>query len=382
MKKKVTYLGHYDLLRNGKQERVYSLAGARKIDFVCDELVQLGFDVNLVSAAYSNQKGHGKVAGTTERIRDGITLILAPSNKATNKLERIKRVLGARLWLFCYLLRNCKKDDCVVVYHNYVDALAIVLAQKIKGFKLILQIEEQYSMVWKLSPFQNWKENLLLEYGKKGSLVVSELLAERLNVLEPIVSYGSYKPYMGNIPEKFRNNQITLVFTGMIESVRNGAFYSMECMRYLPQNYRLFLSGPVSKEDKGKFEETLNRVNADCGRDACSYLGVLDDNEYQELLLNADIALNPQREGGFGEFVFPSKILTYMSYNLPVVSTKGRSIVESQLAKYIVFAEDFSPESLADAIQKIDKNCDYRKVLCEMEKEFQSKLRKRIEPYS
>lgn len=381
MKKKVTYLGHYDLFRNGKQERVYSLAGARKIDFVCDELVQLGFDVNLVSAAYSNQKGHGNVSGTTERIRDGITLILAPSNKATNKIERIKRVLGARLWLFRYLLRSCGKDDCVVVYHNYVDALAIVLAQKIKGFKLVLQIEEQYSMVWKLSPFQNWKEKLMLSYGKKGSLVVSELLAKHLNISEPIVSYGNYKTYRDSIPKKFQNPQITLVFTGMIETVRNGAFCSMECMRYLPENYRLLLSGPISKDNRKLFEETLSRVNAECDREACVYMGVLDDDHYRELLLNAEVALNPQKEGSFGEFVFPSKILTYMSYNLPVVSTKGKSIVESQLANYIVFADDFTPEAVAEAIKTIDANCiiDYREILAELENKFQTQLKNRIE---
>lgn len=381
MKKKVTYLGHYDLLRNGKQERVYSLAGARKIDFVCDELVQLGFDVNLVSAAYSNLNGHGKVSGTTERIRDGITLILAPSNKATNKLERIKRVLGARLWLFCYLLRNCKKDDCVVVYHNYADALAIVLAQKIKGFKLILQIEEQYSMVWKLSPFQKWREKLLLEYGKENALVVSELLAERLKITNPIVSYGNYRVYEGQIPSKRSNENIVLVFTGMIETVRNGAFLSIECMKYLPSNYTLYLSGPVSKGTEEQFYTSIDNVNQGCGREACVYKGMLGDSEYENLLLSADIALNPQREGSFGDFVFPSKILTYMSYGLQVVSTKGRSIVESELAGCIAFAEDFTAESVANTIQRVANSplTDYRDVLNKLEMDFRRKLKHRIE---
>lgn len=381
MKKKVTYLGHYDLLRNGKQERVYSLAGARKIDFVCDELVQLGFDVNLVSAAYSNLNGHGKVSGTTERIRDGITLILAPSNKATNKLERIKRVLGARLWLFCYLLRNCKKDDCVVVYHNYADALAIVLAQKIKGFKLILQIEEQYSRVWKLSPFQKWKENLLLEYGKEDALVVSELLAEKLNITNPIVSYGNYRVYEGQIPTKRTSGNIVLVFTGMIETVRNGAFLSIECMKYLPSDYTLYLSGPVSKGTEEQFYTSINNVNRECGREACVYMGMLGDAEYENLLLSADIALNPQREGSFGDFVFPSKILTYMSYGLQVVSTKGRSIVKSDLAGCIAFAEDFTAESVANTILRVANSplTDYRDVLNKLEMDFRRKLKHRIE---
>ena len=381
MKKEITYLGHYDLLRNGEQERVYSLAGARKIDFVCDELVQLGFDVKIVSATYSNRTGHGKISGAKEKIRDRIMLVLAPTRRASNKIERIQRVLKARFWLFSYLVKNCGKDDCVVVYHNYVDALAIVLAQKIKRFKLILQIEEQYQMVWKLSAFQKWKENLLLKYGREGSLVVSELLAERLNIKNPIVSYGNYKVYEGDIPKKFHDQKITLVFTGMIESVRNGAFYSVECMRYLPDNYRLLLSGPVSKEDKENFEKTIRQVNSERGREVCTYMGILSDEKYRELLLNADVALNPQKEGGFGEFVFPSKILTYMAYNLPVVSTKGKSIVESQLACYINFADDFSPRSVAEAVKKIntEKTVDYRKVLSQLEYDFQIKLKNRIE---
>ncbi len=381
MKKKITYLGHYDLLRNGKQERVYSLAGARKIDFICDELVQLGFDVNLVSATYSNQKGHGKVSGAIENVRDGITLILAPSYKATNKIERIYRVLKARAWLFFYLLRNCSKNDCVIVYHNYVDALAIVIAQKITGFKLVLQIEEQYSMVWHLSRFQRWKEKILLEYGKDNALVVSELLAERLNIFNPIVSYGNYKVYEGRIPPKRTDGKIVLVFTGMIETVRNGAFISIECMKYLPSNYTLYLSGPVSKDVEEQFYNSLSNVNRECMRKACVYLGMLDDAEYEKLLLSADIALNPQREGLFGDFVFPSKILTYMSYGLQVVSTKGKSILESKLAAYIEFADAFTAESVAKTVQRVVNIPfgDHRDILKKLEIDFRKKLKDRIE---
>lgn len=376
MKKKITYVGHYDLLRNGKQERVYSLAAARKMDFICNELVQLGFDVNLVSAAYSNQKGHGKISGTTEIIRDGITLVLAPSNRATNKIRRIQRVIGSRLWLFRYLLRNCGKNDCVIVYHNYADAIAIVLAQKIKGFKLVLQIEEQYSMVWKLSPFQRWKENLLLAYGKDNSLVVSELLAEKLDIKNPIVSYGNYQIYEGTIPPKLTGENIILVFTGMIETVRNGAFLSIECMKYLPPNYTLYLSGPVSKDAEEQFYTSLKNVNLECGREACVYMGMLSNTEYEKLLLTADIALNPQREGVLGDFVFPSKILTYMGYGLPVVSTKGGSIVESELSDLIEFAEDFTAQSVSEAIQRVNRKSPlvFIKKIDELREKFTKKL--------
>lgn len=393
MGKEITYVGHYDILRGGRQERVYSLAGARKMDFVCDELVALGYHVNIVSAAHSDLQGNKNISESFEKIREGVNLTLTPSNEATWKMSRIRRVLLAKWWLFKYLIKHCDRDHCVMVYHNYADAIPIVFAQKIKGFKLILEIEEQYSMVWNISRFQTWKENLLLKYAKDGALVVSEILAKRLNIKNPVVSYGNYSVYEGNVPPKWDINRtdlkgkkrekekITLIFTGGIETVRNGAFLSIECMKYLPEEYRLFLSGPVQKGVEEKFRTAIAEINSICGREACVYKGMLDDTEYEDLLLNADIALNPQRDGRFGEFVFPSKILTYMSYGLPVVSTKGKSIVESKLAKYIVFAEDFTAESVAVSIIKLTKTpfVDYRYVLKQLQDEFRDNLKKCIE---
>ena len=53
---------------------------------------------------------------------------------------------------------------------------------------------------------------------RDNSLVVSELLAEKLDIKNPIVSYGNYQIYEGTIPPKLTGENIKLVFTGMIET--------------------------------------------------------------------------------------------------------------------------------------------------------------------
>ena len=89
------------------------------------------------------------------------------------------------------------------------------------------------------------------------------------------------------------------------------------------------------------------------------------------------MALNLQQSGDFGQFLFPSKIITYLSYNLPVVSTKGDSIVYSEIANIITFANEFNALSISEAIKSINiyDNIDRRRYLLELDTKFETKFR-------
>ena len=54
------------------------------------------------------------------------------------------------------------------------------------------------------------------------------------------------------------------------------------------------------------------------------------------------------------ETAFPFKILSYLTHNLRVMSTRINSIQKSQLCSLIDFAANDSPEAIAHAIQSID----------------------------
>lgn len=351
--KDVLYVGFYDVLREGKQIRNYSLAAAKKMNFVSDAIAKLGFHVDIVSPSFIKVREHKRTGEVREKLNGHVDLVLTPSWGAKTKPERIARVLYSNFWLFAYLLRHAGKGKPVVVYHNHAYALPVIAAQKLKKFKLILEVEEQYSMVWKLSGYQKWKEDLLLKHGAESGLAVSELLADKLKMKNPIVSYGNYNAYQGEIPTKMNGEKKVLVYTGSVDRVKGSAFTAIEAMAYLPDHYELIVSGHVVEEDKKAFFSAIEEMNQRCGRTAVSYAGLLNDEDYEKLLLSADIALNPQKEGGFGQYLFPSKILTYMSYGLPVVSTKGASIVRSEVADLITFADDYTGEAVARAIRSV-----------------------------
>ena len=349
------YIGFYDVLRDGAAQRQYSLAAAKKMNYICSVLKELGNDVNIISPAYFNGRERVYIKGVREQIAPGVILWLPASWGANNKLLRIARVLWSRIWLFAVLMKNCRRDDRVLVYHNYEIALPVLLARFLKRFKLILEVEEQYARIWHLSAFERWKEKRLLRHAKNEALVVSEVLAKDLGVVSPIVSYGSYSAYQGDIPDKNFDGEITLVYTGSIDTVKNSAFLAVETMRYLPERYMLKLSGPIEKGKEQDFRASIEITNKQLGRQACEYVGVLNDEDYSRLLRNAHIALNPQQEGSYGAFLFPSKILTYLSYGLPVVSTKGASIVNSAVADIITFADGFRAEDVAKAVLSVHK---------------------------
>lgn len=217
----------------------------------------------------------------------------------------------------------------------------------------------------------------------KGSLVVSELLAQKLGIENPLVSYGNYTPYEGDFLAKPDSGRIQLIYSGSIDKVKNSAYMAVDVMPLLPDNYELKLSGPIAPGEEEIFRRALEDANQRCGRTACEYMGLLDEAQYSNLLLNSHIALNLQQEGTFGEYLFPSKILTYLAYNLPVVTTPGGSIVQSTVAKMLHFSRDFSLPEISNAIQGVDlrRNISYPEQLKKMEEDFTLALRQRIQNF-
>lgn len=378
MNNRIKYVGYYDTLENGKQIRSYSLAAARKMDYICNSICETGRNVDIFSPSHIDISDGAFYRAKTKEIRKGVNLYLPSSIGSKNKLIRIFRVMYARLWLFVKLLR-LSSDDIVIVYHNYNYALPVLISHFVKKYRLILEVEEIYSEIWHLSPFNKWKEKMLLRLVNNHTIFVSEVLRDKFSV-DGLISYGSYEAYCGQIPKRTFKGEIKLIFSGLTDSERGSGFTAVRTLEYLPDNYTLVVSGPVASKDRESFFAEIKRINRLLGREACRYVGILDQEEFERELLSANIALNPQNKGRFEDYLFPSKILTYMSFGLPVVSTKGKSIVESQVANVIFFSDDFSPQSVAETVKKVndDISQDEISMLNVLRENFLSGLEKEL----
>jgi len=378
---KIKYIGYYDIFKEKALKRNYSMAATKKMDYITESLLLSGFKVEIISASEYVDPDAPFTSQQQVKLSDDVELILPPNFGAKRKWIRFVRHHITLLWLLVYLLKNCKKYETILVYHSCSYMAVINLAKCLKKLDVILEIEEQYGMVWKSFENQKEQEKKYLKKYRNGCIVVSEVLEEMLEAKNAIVSYGNYSVYQGTIAPKGIGDTINMIYTGSIDTVKGSAFMAIELMEFLPANYVLTITGYIARDDRELFYSSIESMNKKLKRNAVNYRGVLNDDEYSNLLKSADMALNPQKEGEFGQYLFPSKLLVYLSYNIPVVSTKGESIVKSKVAPLIKFAEEFSPMSMAKAILSVDfkSRVDSRLFLEQMSVDFRKQLKKRIQ---
>ena len=370
----VYYIGFYDTMTDGKFSRTVSPAAVRKMDYVIDKIANLGEDVTILSTACASSKVPG--LKNKASIQDHVQVRYFPFGNFSKKFMRSAAERLMPIWLFMYCLFHIKKQDKVVYYHSPVTDQAVRRSQKIKKYDLISEIEEIYSLVWSRNKRDVKSEKALLRDCTKKAIVVSESLKNYLKHPTAIVSYGSYATCMK--PKiKHDDGTIRLVYSGAFDKVKGGAFAALEIMPLLPTNYKLTLSGKCPPALLPELNEKIAALNAVRGEGNVRFAGLLPEDEFETLLLSSDIALNLQNEGAFSGFLFPSKLLTYLCYDLPIVTTPGESIVASSLADILCITDNYDPQTVAQAILSVnlDRDEDYRQRLLQMDAQFEDDLK-------
>lgn len=377
--KRIIYVGMYDI-PNSKTKRFFSFAAINKMNYIISLLNENGIKVDL----YSNSKvKEEKLRYYPEKkisINNQNIIYITPSIGCKNKLIKGLRIVINWIWLIIKILRHTKRNDTIVIYHTLETIIPLLIVKKIHKIKYLLEIEEIYSNLPNISSKYKKLEYKLIEKSDYY-ITVSNTLKKQLPPKPCISIYGNYQQRgVETLKQKHSDNQfIKLIFTGTIDKIR-GAFIAVKSMKYLPPQYKLYISGIGTQEDIYALQQEIKEINKFKNDDTCKYLGILNEMDYQALLENVDIALNPQINGDFSKYLFPSKIIQYLNYNLPVVTTKGESIVESPFAKILYFSEDFTPESFAKAIQevKVDNNVNYKQYLNELHHELSANIRNLI----
>ncbi|RIO01045.1 glycosyltransferase, partial [Mammaliicoccus sciuri] len=265
--------------------------------------------------------------------------------------EKIK-IFYSLVWLFLYLLINTKKGENILVYHAEWLSYPVIMAKFIKRFELILEVEEIYSKVWKKSKSLEKMENRLLKSGDKY-LFVSDELRKLFDIEDEkcTVLYGAYNVVEIEERKKFDKEYIDLIYAGSIDEVKGGAFKSLDIILELPSNYKLHILGSGKEKSIKALNNRIKEINKIKNDNVCYYSGVLHGKNFNNYLMKCDIALNPQHIGDYMGTAFPSKIISYLSHNLHVVTTPIKSIKTSIIKDYIVFANDDQTQSFIEAIE-------------------------------
>ncbi len=373
--KKIYYLCYFDIPEHAEQQRSFVLAATTKSTYIAKAFVKAGYEVEIVSA--SGTGGGNFCPGSVTQLGDNLTLRLFDAKSAKTTVQRVFARRFLRKQLKSYLLENVTENDTLLVYHSlaYMD-LVQEIKQK-KNPKLILETNEVYADVTgneKIRP----KEMAFLQ-SADGYVLSTELLLEKVNPQNKpfTVNYGIFAPEKKQFEPLFHDGKIHCVYAGVLEP-RKGAGTAIAAAEFLPSNYHIHIIGFGREEDMAKIQKQVDEMSAktEC---TVTFDGKKSGDEYLQFLQSCQVGFATQSaDAAFNETSFPSKVLSYLSNGLRVVSVRIKAIETSKVADLMYFYDGDSPKAVAEAIQSIDFSDGYdsRKCLSDLDASFISDCEK------
>ena len=109
--------------------------------------------------------------------------------------------------------------------------------------------------------------------------------------------------------------------------------------------------------------------------------GLKSGEEYIEFIQSCDIGLSTQNpDAEFNATSFPSKILSYMSNGLRVVSVRIPAIEQSAIGNYMYYYNEQTPQEIAKAVLSVNLSDNYngKEVIKKLNTEFTENIKNLI----
>lgn len=366
---KIVYLGYFD---NEENKRNVSPAGSTMMNYIIDSLERISINFTVVSPAQANSNINRK-----EMITGNKRLIFLKSYFSSFLLLRILNNFRRKIDLYTELNKLLQDGDTLIVYHSLAYINIVDKIRKRKKINLILQVCEVYADV--LEDKKNRvKEIKWIETADKY-IFSTKKLEQILNInkKEYAICMGMYK-YNDTIYDSiFNDDLIHVVYAGTFD-LRKGGQAAVKAAEYLDEKYHLHILGFGSEN---QILEMKNLIKTISKKTYCklSYDGLKTGNDYLHFIKSCHVGLSSQNpDAAFNNTSFPSKILSYMSNGLRVVSIKIPVIENSQVGKYLTYYQKQTPEEIANAIMSVDINDDYnaKDIIEELDNSFLIQLEK------
>lgn len=376
MANKIYYLIHFD----NKTNRNVTPSAITKGKYVASALASCSSEVEIVSLAYPTKDSQDEVY---YQVSENVICHLFKGKYSNN---RIIRYLNHKLYdkkIRKYLKQNVKKDDIVVVYHSLANMKLVKYIKKNITDKIVYEVEEIYGDVIN---DEKTKIKELKTFKNASSYIFSnDYLNSIINTkqLPYVTCYGTYE-----IPtlykEAFNDNLIHCLYAGTLDRQKQGAAIAINTARYLPNNYIIHILGFGTSQDLSYTKNLIDEINKQYGVTKVIYEGVKLNEEYLKFIQKCQIGLSTQNmDASFNDTSFPSKILSYMSNGLEVVSANIGVVKNSKISQYIHFYEVQDEKEIANVILNINLNAKSNNVdvVKELDKEFKEDLKAMLVKY-
>lgn len=375
-KNKVYYLGFYGDDKAYVEKRVLVPSSVNKMDYIARALEAAQYNVEIISPTWIGFDRAGGFKWSRSRkvkVSNNILLVLPLSFSFPFRFAFLLAKLFSKIWLLIYFVYNVKKGENVIVYNSPYYFSTIYWLKRILGFKLILEVEELYNVVFSID--EHWKKKEMRLIKTADSYIFpNDLMYNLLNVKpkKQKVIYGSYHLSSNYESMNFDDGKIHVVYAGIIDKLKNGAFNAICAAEYLSEDYEIHILGFGQPADIEDLQHQIKLIN-DYSQCKVIYEGKKTGIDYIKFITACQIGLSTQKnEGEYLSYTFPSKVLSYLSMGLRVVAAKMDCLTMSSLNSFIEYYETDSGSSIAKSIKRIvdfDRNKPLAKIK-ELNSEF------------
>lgn len=355
MRKKIKYIAFYNLPELN-QNRASAPSAIDKINYIINSLDKLNYCVELYSPSWIVGKG---ISLEKKIKKKNNVFVFSPTLGSSTKFTTYLSILMSWIWLLKIMIFNTRTNEKIIVYHSPWLSVPVLIAKKLKKLKIILEIEEIYQDVEDFSNYLNKQEFNIIK--KADAYILStEQLITRIKSSKPhLILYGDYTIYAKKENYLFHDKKIHLLYAGIIDSHKAGAFNAIEAAPYLDERYIIHILG------FGEIEKLTLRIEEINKTSKCKiiYEGIKRGQKYIEFCQSCHIGLSTQGSiGSYTETSFPSKILSYLGMGLNVVSCDIKCVSTSQISSLVNFYSG-SSQDIAKAITNINlKSPEYIKI--------------------
>lgn len=347
MKKTIKFICQYHIPVENDEGRTFTISSNDKASYIHDVLVRLGYTVEVVSPTSAKKTSKSR----KDWDRDNVLIISGFSLGWFNSITRALSRFSTMIWLFFYMLIHTKRHETVFIYHGVQNIPVYLMIKSLKKLRYVLEVEEVYSSLAAKSGWRARIEKKMIERAD-AYIFASEILEKECNKDKKpyAIAYGAYRlPVLTGI--KQNDGKKHVVYAGLIRKDKV-AFTSLRIAKYLPADYHVHIIGYGEPTDIDALKKELEEQNKTSLCQA-SYNGLKRGQEYLSFLQSCHIGVCPLVNDNVYQLAcFPSKITSYLSNGLQVVTTENPVLRGSHYRPYLQFVTDDTPQAFAKAIEK------------------------------
>jgi glycosyltransferase involved in cell wall biosynthesis len=255
-------------------------------------------------------------------------------------------------WIFyAWQAMRHTRDDDIILLDNYelIYVIAAYFTRLFRRVTFILDYEDGKHLIdrsWSrvLSGIAEWLGRRLI----RGAILAHPAMKERLPAGLPTLLVPGFVTGDGRQRDAERQGEIRFLYSGTLDATR-GVDLLLKALEKLPESgWHLDISGAGSLA--AEVEQVA--ISSRFAGKVCFHQ-TLPATAYQKLVASSQVGLNCQRASDpISEVTFPSKIFSYLSAGLMVLSSAAGAVREICGEACFYFDEE-TPESLSFAMDAI-----------------------------